>query len=219
MSARRIAAFAALAIAFLAPASASAHGVRAPGKSSLSGRNPLRTPPRPSRPTATAAAAADYSSVWTDATLDCYPPGGGIVGGGPYNNSVSLAINWHSPDGQPHTVRQYVWFEEYWNNVGPYWQSPDSGYSSTTPAYGPFHMTASGTSEFMTSYRDPFSGGTTSITNPWTRVKTYPKSVRVAVRAMVGLQYLNGSTWGPITWWPARTRGAALGYKAGFCAL
>src|SRR5689334_4992474 len=190
MSLRRITVLVALASALIAPASAAAHGVRVPGDASLSGRNPLRAPQPKPKPRAKAAAAADYSSVWTDATLDCYPPGGGIAGGGEYNNSVSLAINWHSTDGQPHTVRHYVWFEEYWDNVGPYWQSPDNGYSSTTPAYGPFHMTASGTSEFMTWYRDPFSGGSYAVTNPWTRGKTYPKSVRVVVRAMVGLQYL-----------------------------
>jgi hypothetical protein len=163
---------------------------------------------------------ADYSATWTDAVLDCYPPGGGVVGGGPYNNSVSLSIDWHSPDSVTRTARFYVWFEEHWNgSSAANWQTPDNRYAATTPAYGPIHISPSGTREFQTPYRDPFSGGTGVITNPWTRIKTYPKSRRVAVRAMVGLQTLTASGYGPITWWPARTRNAALGYKAGFCAL
>jgi hypothetical protein len=141
------------------------------------------------------------------------------VGGGPNNNSVSLAVNWHSPDGRNHTVRHYVWFEEYRNNRGPNWVTPDNGSAARTPAYGPFHMTPSGTTEFVKWYRDPFSGGQYSISSPWTRTRSYPKSVRVTVRAMIGLQYLNARGWGAITWLPAQTAHAATGYKAGFCAL
>jgi len=222
------AAVAAFALAVIAPgaganAVASSHPAEPragwPARMGGPGRAPARV--RGSRAhRAGIRAVADYSSTWTDAVLDCYPPGGGIVGGGPYNNSVSLSIDWHSPDSVTRTARFYVWFEEYWNgSSGANWQTPDNGYAATTPAYGPVHISPSGTLEFQTAYRDPFSGGTGYITNPWTRTKTYPKSSRVVVRAMVGLQTLTSSGYGPITWWPARTVHAALGYKAGFCAL
>jgi hypothetical protein len=223
-----LAAVAAVAAAVVAPAAgatAGAHAQRthgAPVPTRMGGGAPAaRLHGRPShRRGVKAAAVADYSSTWTDAVLDCYPPGGGIVGGGPYNNSVSLAINWHSPDNATRTARFYVWFEEYWNgSSGAVWQTPDNGYVSSTPGYGPVHITPSGTTEFQKVYRDPIWGGTTVITDPWSRIKIYPKSSRVVVRAMVGLQTLGASGYGPIVWWPARTRSAALGYKAGFCAL
>jgi hypothetical protein len=167
--------------------------------------------------TAVRAEAASVSGTWRDATLDCFPPGGGIMGGGGDNNSVALSVNWRSDDGATHYARHAVFYEEYWNNSGPYLRTPDGNLANTTPWYGAFQFGPNGIlgSDYPTY---GFAGGVTGIV-PWTSQMAYPKSVHIQVRTQVALSLWNGAAWGPTTWRYAGTTHAPLGYATGICAL
>jgi hypothetical protein len=161
--------------------------------------------------------AASYSGLWRDATLNCYPPGGGIMGGGTYNNSVALAINWHSDDGATHTGRDAVFYEEYWNGTGPYYSLPDGTYANTSAWIGPFQFTPGGLlGQSVPTYGVP---GSITAVQPWSDEQTYPKSVHIQVRALVELALWNGSAWGAPVYHYANPYNAALGYATGICAL
>src|SRR5262249_48642191 len=150
------------------------------------------------------------SGTWRDATLDCYPPGGGLLGGGANNASVALVVNWRSDDGQTHYGRHAVFYEEYWNGTGPYYRTPDGTLANTTPWYGAFQFSPNG----ILGDSVPTWTGTGSIVqiNPWINQQTYPKSVHIQVRAQVALSIWNGSAWGPSVWHFATPVHAPLGY-------
>jgi hypothetical protein len=159
------------------------------------------------------------TGTWNDATLDCYPWTGGVMGGGNYNNSVNLMIDWHSNTGATVWARHAVWYEEYWNGAGPYYRNLNGQYVNTTPYVGPFQMSPNGVLEWQTVTHDPFGGGWLTTSTPWANEQTYPKSVRVLTRAQVGLATWNGSSWGAPVWHLARPRTAAMGQGEGFCNL
>jgi hypothetical protein len=161
--------------------------------------------------------AASVSGLWRDATLDCYPPGGGMSGGGTYSNSVALTVNWRSDDGALHYGRHVVFYEEYWNGSGPYYSLPDGSYANTSSWIGPFQFSPNGIlGQSVPTYGVP--GSITGI-QPWIDEQTYPKSVHIQVRAQVGLEIWNGSAWGAPVYHYANPVNAALGYATGICAL
>jgi len=159
------------------------------------------------------------SGTWNDATLDCYPPGGGLLGGSTYNNSVDLTLNWHSSTGNTFWAQHAVFYEEYWNGSGPYYRRPDGQLSSTTPYYGPYRVSPSGVLEWMVNVPTYGTPGSITQINPWINEQTYPKSVSIRVRAQVGLSTWNGSAWSAPTWHYANALHAASGYAVGICAL
>jgi hypothetical protein len=159
------------------------------------------------------------TGTWNDATLDCYPWNGGVMGGGNYNNSVNLMIDWHSITGATVWAQHAVFYEEYWNGAGPYLRNMNGQLVNTTPYVGPFQMSPDGVLQWRTVTHDPFGGGWLTTSTPWSNQQTYPKSDRVLVRAQVGLSTWNGSSWSAPVWHLARPRSAAMGLGEGFCNL
>ena len=146
-------------------------------------------------------------------------PGGGLLGGGTYNNSVDLILNWRSSSGHTFWAQHAVFYEEHWNGSGPYLRTPSGQYSNTTPYYGPYRVSPTGVLEWMTSVPTWGAGGSVTQINPWINEQTYPKSVSIRVRAQVGLSTWNGSSWSAPTWHFATPKNPARGYAEGICAL
>jgi hypothetical protein len=165
------------------------------------------------------ARAAAISGTWRDATLECYPLGGGRLGGGPNNSSVDLVLHWKSSTASTYWARHAVFYEEYWNGSGPYFRTPSGQYANTTPYSDPYRISPTGVIEWMVAVPNyGFTGSITQI-NPWTNEQTYPKTYSIRVRAQVGLSTYDGSTWSAPTWHFATPVHPALGYAEGICAL
>ena len=197
-----VAALAALAVA-TAPAAAaprSPHGYAKP---------PAARQHDSGRPLARSSAL----SFWRDATLDCYPTGGGIVGGN--GNSVHLSILWKL--GYPGTVwaGHYLLYEVI-QNGRTYWLRADGTAGTTSPFYGSYRIQQYGVYEWGQQYYN-WDGTYSTVYTPWSRDLSFPLSVRTQVRAWVGLQKYSSTTgWGTTVWNLATPLG---GTSSGFCSL
>jgi hypothetical protein len=166
------------------------------------------------------AHATSQATYWRDATLDCYPTGGGIVGGGTNNQSVQLSIFWKWPTNTIVWAGHRVIYEVYINHRGPFWQRVDGTYGSNTSRfYGPYRIGPQGVVEWSQPYYN-FDGSYGTAYTPWSDEATFAKSDSTFVRAWVGLQTYSRSTgWSHTTWHLASPLHRQVGVANGFCSL